>query len=357
MLADLGSTIAGALQKLQNSTVIDEKAFNELLNSISRALLSADVNFALIKKVKAQIQAEVQLDELASGVNKRRAIQRAVFNNLVQLLSPDKAPYQPKKGKCNVVMFVGLQGSGKTTSIAKYAKYYKERKWTCGMVCADTFRAGAFDQLKQNATRIKVPFYGSYTEADPVVIAREGVEEFKKAKFEMIIVDTSGRHKQSDDLFEEMQRVRDAVQPDEIIFVMDSTIGQAAKDQAQAFSETVDVGSVIITKLDGHAKGGGALSAVAMTGSPIVFIGTGEHFDDLEKFEAKSFIKRLLGMGDLESLVRATRARLVVVVALVGRDGRCRSGCCKPCSSVLSRQFSLVLGYCRSPCVRCLIGR
>ena len=177
------------------------------------------------------------------------------------------------------------------------------------MVCADTFRAGAFDQLKQNATRIKVPFYGSYTEADPVVIAKEGVEQFKNQGFEMIIVDTSGRHKQSDDLFEEMVRVRDAVKPDEIIFVMDSTIGQAAKDQAQAFSDSVDVGSVIITKLDGHAKGGGALSAVAMTGSPIVFIGTGEHFDDFEKFEARSFVKRLLGMGDLESLVEEFKSK------------------------------------------------
>eukprot|EP00750_Incisomonas_marina_P008065 INCI15202.1.p1 GENE.INCI15202.1~~INCI15202.1.p1 ORF type:complete len:529 (+),score=131.83 INCI15202.1:123-1709(+) len=309
VLADLGGQISSALQNLQNSTVIDEKVLNDLLNTIARALMQADVNFGLVKKIKTQILNEVKLDELASGINKRRAIQKAVFDNLVGLVSPSKTPYKPKKGKCNVVMFVGLQGSGKTTSIAKYAQWYKMKNWSCGMVCADTFRAGAFDQLKQNATRIKVPFYGSYTEADPVVIAKEGVEQFKKQGFEMIIVDTSGRHKQSDDLFEEMVRVKDAVQPDEIIFVMDSTIGQAAKDQAQAFSDSVEVGSVIITKLDGHAKGGGALSAVAMTGSPIVFIGTGEHFDDFEPFEARSFIKRLLGMGDLESLADELKAK------------------------------------------------
>lgn len=309
VLADLGGQISSALQNLQNSTVIDEKVLNDLLNTIARALMQADVNFALVKKIKTQILNEVKLDDLASGINKRRAIQKAVFDNLVGLVSPSKTPYKPKKGKCNVVMFVGLQGSGKTTSIAKYAQWYKMKNWSCGMVCADTFRAGAFDQLKQNATRIKVPFYGSYTEADPVVIAKEGVEQFKKQGFEMIIVDTSGRHKQSDDLFEEMVRVKDAVQPDEIIFVMDSTIGQAAKDQAQAFSDSVEVGSVIITKLDGHAKGGGALSAVAMTGSPIVFIGTGEHFDDFEPFEARSFIKRLLGMGDLESLADELKAK------------------------------------------------
>ena len=136
------------------------------------------------------------------------------------------------------------------------------------MVCADTFRAGAFDQLKQNAVKVKVPFYGSYTEADPVVIAEQGVEQFRKEKFEIIIVDTSGRHKQ-----EEMKQVADHVHPDDIVFVLDSTIGQAAYDQARAFKSAVSIGSVIITKLDGNAKGGGAISAVAATGAPIIFTG------------------------------------------------------------------------------------
>lgn len=128
-------------------------------------------------------------------------------------------------------------------------------------MCADTFRAGAYDQVKQNATKARIPFYGSYTEVDPVVIAQEGVDMFKKEGFEMIIVDTSGRHKQEESLFEEMLSVAQAVKPDNIIFVMDATIGQACEAQARAFKEKVDIGSVIITKLDGHAKGGGALSA------------------------------------------------------------------------------------------------
>lgn len=122
-------------------------------------------------------------------------------------------------------------------------------------VCADTFRAGAFDQLKQNATKAKIPFYGSYTERDPVVVAEAGVEQFRKEKYEIIIVDTSGRHKQQQALFEEMQEVARVVAPDDIIFTMDSSIGQAARDQAQAFKSAVAVGSVIITKLDGHARG------------------------------------------------------------------------------------------------------
>lgn len=169
-------------------------------------------------------------------------------------------------------------------------------------MCADTFRAGAFDQLKQNATRIKVPFYGSYTETDPVKIAQEGVDYFRSQNYDLIICDTSGRHKQEASLFEEMEQVEAAINPDEVIFVMDSSIGQSCHDQALAFKKSVKVGSVIVTKLDGHAKGGGALSAVAATESPIIFIGTGEQFDDFEQFDAKSFIRRLLGLGDIDRL-------------------------------------------------------
>lgn len=141
------------------------------------------------------------------------------------------------------------------------AYYYQKRGWKTCLVCADTYRAGAYDQLKQNATKARIPFYGSYTEIDPVIIAADGVEKFKAEKFEIIIVDTSGRHMQADALFEEMLQVSNAVDPDNIIFVMDASIGQACEAQARAFKEKVDVGAVIITKLDSHAKGGGALSA------------------------------------------------------------------------------------------------
>jgi signal recognition particle subunit SRP54 len=197
-----------------------------------------------------------------------------------------------------------LQGAGKTTTVAKFAHYYQRKGWRVAMVCADTFRAGAFDQLKQNATKLRCPFYGSYTEADPVRIADEGVQHFKEERYEVIIVDTSGRHKQEDALFEEMQEIQAAVEPDNVVLVMDATQGQGVSDQAKAFHSAVAVGSVIITKLDGHAKGGGALSAVAATGSPIVFLGSGERFDDLEVFAASSFVGRLLGFGDIGTLMK-----------------------------------------------------
>ena len=170
-----------------------------------------------------------------SGLNKRRMIQQAVFQELVKLVDPGVKPHTPKRGKANVIMFVGLQGSGKTTTCTKLAWYYQKKGWKACLVCADTFRAGAYDQLKQNATKARIPFYGSYTEADPVVIAKDGVDMFKDEGFEIIIVDTSGRHYQEDALFEEMLAVSNAVSPDNIVFVMDATIGQACEAQASAF--------------------------------------------------------------------------------------------------------------------------
>lgn len=200
-------------------------------------------------------------------------------------------------------MFVGLQGAGKTTSCTKLAVYYKKRGFKVGLVCADTFRAGAFDQLKQNAIKANIPYYGSYLEPDPVKIAFEGVQKFKQEKFDIIIVDTSGRHRQEEQLFTEMVQIGEAVQPTQTIMVMDGSIGQAAESQARAFKESSNFGSIILTKMDGHAKGGGAISAVAATKTPIVFIGTGEHIGDLEIFKPTTFISKLLGIGDIQGLI------------------------------------------------------
>lgn len=171
------------------------------------------------------------------------------------------------------------------------------------MVCADTFRAGAFDQLKQNATKAKIPFFGSYTESDPVAISAAGVAKFRAEKFDIIIVDTSGRHRQESELFKEMVEIGDAVEPNLTIMVLDGAIGQAAEAQSKAFKEAAGFGAIIVTKLDGHAKGGGAISAVAATKTPIMFIGTGEHLHDLEKFTPGPFISKMLGMGDLTGLM------------------------------------------------------
>ena len=239
---------------------------------------------------------------MAAGLNKRRMIQHAVFQELCKLVDPGVKTWQPQKGKPNVIMFIGLQGNGKTTTCTKLAYYYQRKGWKTCLACADTFRAGAFDQLKENATKVRIPFYRSYTEMDPVIIAQDGVEKFKQEKFE-IIADASGRHKQEESLFEEMLQVSNIIEPDNVIFVMDATIGQACESQVMAFKEKVDVASVIVTKLDGHTKGGGAPSAVAATKSPIIFIRTSEHINDLNPFKTRPFINKLLGMGDIEGLI------------------------------------------------------
>ncbi|XP_066363236.1 signal recognition particle subunit SRP54 2-like isoform X1 [Miscanthus floridulus] len=285
---------------MSNATVVDEKVLADCLNEICRALLQADVRFETVRDVKANIKRIVNLDALAAGTNKRRIIQQAVVDEIRRMLDPGKPSFTPSKGKPNVVMFVGLQGSGKTTTCTKYADYHWRKGFNPALVCADTFRAGAFDQLKQNATKAKIPFYGSYTESDPVKIAVEGVDMFRKEKCDLIIVDTSGRHKQEAALFEEMRQVSEATKPDLVKFVMDGSISQAAFDQAQAFKQSASVGAVIVTKMDGHAKGGVHL---APTKSPVIFIGTGEHIPDFEVFEVNPFVSRLLGMGDLSGLV------------------------------------------------------
>lgn len=166
-----------------------------------------------------------------------------------------------RRGQSFALLTVYVQGNGKTTTCTKLAVHYQKRGFKSCIVCADTFRAGAFDQTRQSATKAKVAYFGSYTETDPVAIAAQGVAKFKKERFEIIIVDTSGRHKQEAELFEEMVQIGEAVKPDQTILVLDASIGQAAEAQSRAFKESANFGAIIVTKMDGHAKGGGAISA------------------------------------------------------------------------------------------------
>ncbi|QLQ78839.1 hypothetical protein HG537_0B01870 [Torulaspora globosa] len=309
VLADLGKRINSAVNgALSNSQDDYASTVDHMLKGIVTALLESDVNVKLVSKLKNNLKSKL-LDSkgdnrsISNGQTKKM-IQKAVFDELCDLVDCRTGEsFQPKKKKCNVIMFVGLQGSGKTTSCTKLAVYYSRRGYKVGLICADTFRAGAFDQLKQNAIKAHIPFYGSYTETNPVKVAAEGVAKFKKEKFEIIIVDTSGRHQQEQALFQEMVEISNVVKPNQTIMVLDASIGQAAEQQSKAFKESADFGAIILTKMDGHAKGGGAISAVAATNTPIIFIGTGEHMHDLEKFSPKSFVSKLLGIGDIESLL------------------------------------------------------
>lgn len=320
VLADLGSRLRGALSSVESGS---DDEIQQMIKDICGALLESDVNVKLVAKLRGNIKTKIEEGNIVqetSAMNKRKKLQKIIFDELCALVDSHVEPPKPKKlstttktinGKkirlskesSHVIMFVGLQGAGKTTSCTKLAVYYKKRGFKVGLVCADTFRAGAFDQLKQNAIKANIPYYGSYLEPDPVKIAFEGVQKFKQEKFDIIIVDTSGRHRQEEQLFTEMVQIGEAVQPTQTIMVMDGSIGQAAESQARAFKESSNFGSIILTKMDGHAKGGGAISAVAATKTPIVFIGTGEHIGDLEIFKPTTFILKLLGIGDIQGLI------------------------------------------------------
>lgn len=309
VLADLGTRLRLALSSVDST----DDSINAMIKDICSALLESDVNVKLVAKLRDNIKSKVSS---LKSEDKRKQLQKIIYDELVGLVDSNEEPPKPKKlstktkgGKkkhvtsSHVIMFVGLQGAGKTTSCTKLAVYYKKRGFKVGLVCADTFRAGAFDQLKQNSIKAGIPFYGSYYDTDPVKIAAEGVANFKKESFDIIIVDTSGRHRQEEALFEEMVQISQAVKPTQTIMVMDGSIGQAAESQAKAFKDSSNFGSIILTKMDGHAKGGGAISAVAATKTPIVFIGTGEHVSDFEIFKPTTFVLKLLGIGDIGSLI------------------------------------------------------
>ncbi len=194
-----------------------------------------------------------------------------------------------------------------TTSSAKIARYFKKRGFKTALVCADTYRLGAFAQLKQLAKDINVPVYGKEGGQDVLTIVAQGVEDFTKDGYEVIIIDTAGRHKDEKSLIQEMKKITQAINPNEIILIIDATIGQQATLQATAFNEATKIGSICITKLDGTARGGGALSAVASIGVPIKFVGTGEKLDDIDLFVPSRFVGRLLGMGDINGLIQKVK--------------------------------------------------
>jgi len=301
VLEKLGSSLYDALRKVIRAPVVDEDLVKELVRDFQRALLQADVKVQLVMELSENIQKKALDEELPPGISRREHVVKTVYDELTRFVGETPQQLEIRPGRQNVLMLIGIQGSGKTTHAAKLARYFQKRGLKPAVICADTFRPGAYDQLKQLADSINVDFYGEPGNDDPVKISRDGVKKFDG--YEVVIVDTSGRHKEEKSLIIEMQQIASAVEPQEIILVLDGTIGQQASAQAAAFNEATDVGSIIVAKLDGSARGGGALSGVAATGAPIKFIGTGEKIEDLELFVPGRFIGRLLGMGDIESLV------------------------------------------------------
>jgi signal recognition particle subunit SRP54 len=301
----LGSSLTSAIKKLFRAGVVDEAAVKELVRDIQRALLQADVNVKLVLAISKQIEERALKEKVPPGISRREHVIKVVYEELTRFVGEKPVPIRMEPGKQKILMLVGIQGSGKTTQAAKLARYFLKKGLKPALICADTYRPGAYAQLQQLANSINVPVYGAVKAKDPVEVVNEGLKQFSDK--EIVIVDTAGRHKEERELIKEMKALERKIHPDEVMLVIDGTIGQQALVQAQTFHEATPIGSILVTKLDGSARGGGALSAVAATGAPITFIGTGEKTEDIEAFIPSRFVGRLLGMGDLETLLEKVR--------------------------------------------------
>jgi signal recognition particle subunit SRP54 len=315
MLDTLSTSLKDALKKLAGKTVIDRAAVDELVKDLQRALISSDVNVKLVMELSKSIRTRSLDEQLPRGTNVREHVLRIVYQELVRLVwASTDVKLEPQK-----ILMAGLQGSGKTTTTAKLARYFQKKGMKVGVLCADTFRPGAYDQISTLCAKINVPCFGNPQEKDALKLTREGLESLKD--LELVIVDTQGRHALEADLIQEIIEINAITRATHRWLVIDAALGQQASEQARRFHEAIDIDGVIITKMDGTAKGGGALSAVAETKSGIVFIGSGETIEDLERFNPDGFISRLLGMGDIKALVEraeeAIKAKEVDVNAMM----------------------------------------
>ncbi|MBN1216488.1 MAG: signal recognition particle protein [Candidatus Lokiarchaeota archaeon] len=302
VLENLGKSLDNAIRKIRRLPKIDKDAINALIQDLQRSLLQSDVKVELVLEMTENIKKEAMNTTLQKASRKEFII-KLVHDELIKVLGGKPAPIRINPKKKNVILLVGIQGSGKTTSIGKLAQYYKSKGFKVATLTTDTWRPGAYEQLMQLTKQIDVKCFGDPNEKNPLKIA---VKETKKALnegFDVLIVDTAGRHKQETELMEEMIKIEKVLKPNEVILVIDGTLGQQAYSQAKEFSKATNLGSIIVTKLDGTAKGGGALSACAATNVPIRFIGVGEKIDELEQFNPTTFVGSLLGVPDMEGLL------------------------------------------------------
>jgi len=299
---NLRDGLQGAINSLKKAVVVDKKTIKEYNKGIQKTLISSDVNVKLVLELSKRIEDRALLEKPPGMLSRQENVVKITYDELVKLLGEGK-PIEVSEN--NKILLVGVQGSGKTTTAAKLARYFKKKGLNPKLICADTFRPAAYDQLKQLAEQIHIPFYGDNKEKDSLKIIEDGIKEFKGQG--LVIIDSEGRHKLNAELMKDINRVYNAIKPDKTLLVLDGTIGQSAGEQAKAFNESCKIDGVIISKLDGSAKGGGALSACAETKSPVSFIGVGEHIGDLEEFEPKRFVSKLLGFGDMEGLLEKAK--------------------------------------------------
>ena len=321
MLDNLRTGLRSALNKIVGASDINEELIDSLCKDVQRTLLQSDVNVRLVVSITKNLRERALNEQIPKGLSRKDHMVTILYGEVSRLLGysgeitiSDKPQqieeqvisYNPNK--INIIMMSGIQGSGKTTVTAKLARWLTKNGYRVAVIGADTWRHGALTQLKMNCTKINVEVYGNEGSADPIEIVRSGLAYFTPQNPDFVIIDTAGRHKEEAGLLKEMNSIYEISKPDLVILVVDGTIGQQAYSQAKAFHEFARVGGIIVTKLDGTAKGGGALAATAATGARILFIGTGERIDDLEQFSPTRFVGRMLGMGDIKALLEMAKA-------------------------------------------------
>ena len=303
MLEKLGEVLRKATDKIANAIFLDKNLVDSIVRDLQRALIEADVNIVLVKELTDKIK-KAALDERIKEIDKKEHIIKLLHDELVKLLGEYKKLELQKKQ--NKILLLGLYGVGKTTTIAKLGNYYAKRGNKVALVGLDVHRPAAKEQLKQLAEKNKLNYFIEFDEDDAIKTWKD--IEPKLKDYDVVLIDSAGRHSLDKELAKEIKNLSKYIKPTESILVMPADIGQAAKQQAQNFKEAVDISGVIITRMDSTAKGGGALTACAEINSGVYFITTGEKINDIEEFNPKQFLSRLLGMGDLQSLIEKIKS-------------------------------------------------
>ena len=319
MFDELSQGFDDAVKALRGQAAISESNIEAALKDVRRALLEADVSLPVVKDFVDEVRRKALGAEVVRGISPDQKFIQVVHEQLVETMGGANAPLAQggKAGSPSVVLMAGLQGAGKTTATAKLGLYLKEQGRKALLVAADVYRPAAIDQLKTLGAQIGVEVFSLGTEAKPEQIAAAGLSKAKEEGYDTVLVDTAGRLQIDTSMMQEMVRIRDAVQPDEVLLVVDSMIGQEAADLTRAFHEQVGITGAVLTKLDGDSRGGAALSIRKISGAPIKFIGTGEKVEALQPFHPERMASRILGMGDVLTLVE--KAQKEVELADVAR--------------------------------------
>ena len=303
MLEKLSEILRKATDKIANAIFLDKNLVDSIIKDLQRALIEADVNILMVKELSDRIRKSA-LDERIKGLKKKEHIIKLLHDEISGILGEHRQLKLQKKQ--NRIMFIGLYGAGKTTTVAKLGNYFSKRGNKVALVGLDTHRLAAPEQLKQLAEKHKLSYFVEIDGKNPLKIWKKYEKKLKD--FNVVLIDTAGRHTLDKELISEIKDLNKEIKPTEIILVMPADIGQAAKKQTKEFKEAVNISGVIITRMDSTARGGGALTACAETKAGVYFITTGEKINDIEEFNPKSFLSRLLGMGDLETLMEKIRS-------------------------------------------------